>query len=171
MTALNNDIQTSKPTSTEGGFAILWTPFVLIPKQMADEENSDLWLNFLRRRIPRDQQQEVVECKAYSCICLYETRHAGQQHIIPTLLNKSTEKQLDTVVCAIRQNDKLAVVCIKEGKLQLANIYEAATKEQLLFWILNIYTQLQLPDTTPLYIQCGDGTRKLLYSHLNTQEL
>ena len=161
----------SKPTSDGGGFALLWTPFVLVPEQLLDSDNHDLWLNFLRRRIPRDQKIAQRLFSQWRCACLYEVKNDEQQHIIALVLQKAIEKELETVVCAVRQGERVALVCIKDGALQLGNIYEAATKEQLLFWVLTIYKQLQLPDSTPLYIQCGDGTRKLLYSHLDTREL
>ena len=164
-------IEANKPTSQAGGFALLWSAFSLVPKLMYDTENRDMWLNFLRRRIPRDQQVEVCDFPDFHCACLYETKQPERQHIICLLLQKASQHKLEAAIYAIRQADKLAVVCVRDGELQLANIYEAATKEQLLFWILNIYKQLQLPDTTPLYIQCGDGTRKLLFSHLDTREL
>ncbi len=160
-------IEPVKPTSNQGGFDMLWTSFTLVPDNLYDEEQEDLWLNFLKRQIPRDQEIGKEQITSQHCVCLFEKRKNRDSHIIPYLIRLASDK-LQSTVCAIRQADKMAVAVIINSKLQLANIYEAGTKEQMLYWLLRIYEQLNIPKETPLYIQCGEGTKKLLNSHFIT---
>lgn len=138
---------------------------------MWSEENSDLWLNFMRRRIPRDQHILSEPLAGQHCVCAYDDKAHGKAHVIPYLIRLAESKNEPALVCCWRQADRAAIVCIADGKLQLANIYEAATKEQLLYWVLTIYEEHSLAHDVPLYVRCGDTTRKLLYAHVNTNEL
>lgn len=170
-----NDIQeVVKSTGPDaGGFNFIWSVFSVVPEQLLNEENPDLWLNFLRERIPRDQQIAQDPIPEQRCVCLIETRPTTEQrsHVIPFLIRACVRTGLADVVTAIRQGDKLAVAVLKDGHLQLANIYDSSTKEQTLYWLLSIYEQFHLPTGTPLYIQCGVSTRKLMDAHLNTFDL
>ena len=168
--SVNNENTPLNPALTEGG-VLLWTPFTLVPDIMLDENNNDLWLNFLRKKLPREQHILQRHFSEQQCTCLYEQKNNNENHIIPHLIVKAEGKGVATLVCAYRQTDKVAIVCLKEGRLQLANIYEAGTKEQMLYWVLNIYEQMNLSVKTPLYAHCGESTRKLLYSHVETREL
>ncbi|MCQ2335434.1 MAG: DUF3822 family protein [Paludibacteraceae bacterium] len=164
---------------------MLTSAFSLIPQHLYQEENADLWLNFLRPRIPRTQRIVAQSFPEFELVCVYEDGISRHKHVIPTLLTAAsaasagTETNMShtqdnmgaektTALYALRQEDRLAVVCIIHGQLQLANIYEADTKEQALFWLLKIYDQFQLPHTTSLYIQCGDTTFRLLNAHIPT---
>lgn len=155
-----------------GGFDFLWTPFALVPNKLLDEETPDLWLNFLRDRIPHDQIIRREKVAKQGCTCLYEFRPHTEElpHVVPFLV-KECMRHESTCLAAIRQGDRLAVTVITDGKLQLANIYDSSTKEQTLYWILSICEQLALPQATPLYIRCGVSTRKLLNAHLETRDL
>lgn len=162
-------------TCVAGGFPLLWTAFTLVPMALIEDENPDLWLNFLRERVPHDQSFCSIAFEEQHVVCLYETKrkqdsNAFQNHVIPYLLTRACAID-GNMVLAIREGDKLAIVAFKDEKLQIGNILEASTKEQALFWILKTYEQIQLPLETPIYIQCGEGTRRLLQSHLNTQSL
>ena len=153
-------------TCLAGGFPLLWTAFSLVPEALIEDENPDLWLNFLRERVPHAQVISSVPFEPFHLVCLFESKQA-RQHVIPYILTRACERETSDGVFAIRETDRLALVCIQNGQLQLGNIYEASTKEQTLYWILKAYEVLHLSATTPITIQCGEGTRKLLSAHLN----
>lgn len=170
MTQVANSNMNQESTCTAGGFPLLWTAFSLVPTALIEDENPDLWLNFLRDRVPHDQvisSTVLEECKV---VCLFETKGV-QEHVIPYLLTRACACEETDKVFAIREGDRLGVVCFSQNKLLLGNIYDASTKEQALYWILKIYEQLQLRSDVPIYIRCGESTRKLLLAHLNTLEL
>lgn len=180
MTA-NPNISSLESTCSAGGFNFLWTPFSLVPKQLLDEETPDLWLNFLRDRIPHDQQIARVDIPSQGCVCLVELKKGGANtttdsstndvHVIPFLINEAIRyaNGKDSVM-AIRQGERLAMAVIKGGRLQMANIFESSTKEQTLYWILSAYEQVGMAADTPLYIRCGASTRKLMDAHLEVLE-
>jgi len=176
MNSGNTDNSSEKKTTCDaGGFSLLWTAFTLVPDMLLDDENVDLWLNFLRDRVPRDQHVAQVEIPAQRCACIYElsARSEAELHVIPFLIDRAEQLTAvsPTLLTAIRLQDKLAVACLQDGRLQLANIYDSSTKEQTLYWILSIYEQLHLDASIPIYIRCGVSTRKLLFAHLETREL
>lgn len=157
-------------TCHAGGFPLLWTAFSLVPTALIEDENPDLWLNFLREKVPHDQVISSMVFEDCKVVCLYEAND-DQEHVIPYLLTHACAHEEADKVLAVREGDRLGIVCIKENQLQLGNIFEASTKEQALYWILKAYEQLGLKQDTPIYIRCGEGTRKLLQAHLNTQSL
>lgn len=171
--SFDNQIPQESTCPQAGGFPLCYTAFSLVPAGLLEEENCDLWLNFMRERVPHDQhigRYELTDDGGKDIVCLYEER-SGRSHVIPYLLSQNTGKDGKEKVLAIREADHLAVIVYKGGNLQMANIFEAGTKEQTLYWLLKIYEQLQLDPHAPIYIRCGEGTRKLLYAHLNTQPL
>lgn len=156
-------------TCYAGGFPLLWSAFALVPQALIEDENPDLWLNFLRERVPHDQVISSTTFEELGLVCLYEAKKE-REHVIPYILSRACAHEMtDNAVCAIRDSDKLAVVCFINGQLHLGNIYEATTKEQTLYWILKIYEVLQIPASVTLYLQCGEATRKLITSHLHVE--
>jgi len=136
---------------------------------LIEDENPDLWLNFLRDRVPHDQAISSVAFEAYNAICLFEAKKPID-HVIPYLLTRACENDEDKMV-ALREGDKIALVGIKDGLLQIGNIFEASTKEQALYWVLRTYELIQLDPQAPLYLRCGEGTRKLFQAHLNIVQI
>lgn len=170
MTAEQHTPTSESTCSNAGGFSFLWSAFSLVPLALMDEDHRDLWLNFMRDRIPHDQQMQQVEIASQGCVCLYEGRKGQEDrmHVIPYLIDECAKHEA-TAVVAIRQGERLAAAAMKDGKLQMANIFESSTKEQTLYWILSIYEQLELPQETPLYIRCGASTHNLLNAHVETR--
>lgn len=164
----NGNIQES--TCNAGGFPLLWSAFSLVPEALIEDENPDLWLNFLRERVPHDQVISSVTFEDEGVVCLFEAKGA-EEHVIPYLLTRAGAIDAPDKLLAIREGERLAIACYKAGKLQLSNIYEATTKEQALYWILKAHEELSFSKQTPVHIRCGEGTRKLLSSHLEIQEL
>lgn len=162
--------ETRKSTGTTGGFSFGMSAFALVPEQLVDDENRDLWVNFLRDRIPHNQSIESEEFPDQHLLCLTENGK-DLPHAIPYLLHEAERHLSDgesDFVLGIRQDDHLALLCYQHGALQLGNIYEAGTKEQTLYWILKLYEVQRMSMRAPLYIRCGDGTHRLLNTHLNT---
>ena len=170
MTQVANSDMIQESTCPAGGFPLLWTAFSLVPTALIEDENPDLWLNFLRDRVPHDQVISSIVFEEHKVVCLYESK-GKQEHAIPYLISRACAREEANKVFAIREGDRLGIVCFRENKLLLGNIFEASTKEQALYWILKIYEQLELDKSTPIYIRCGDGTRKLLLAHLDAQQL
>ena len=163
------DCLNQESTCNAGGFHLLWNAFALVPQAFIEDENPDLWLNFLRERVPHDQVISAATFEELKLVCLYEEKNE-REHVIPYILSRACAREItDNAVWAIRENDKLAVVCFINGQLHLGNIYEATTKEQTLYWMLKIYEILQIPATVTLYLQCGEATRKLISSHLHVE--
>lgn len=175
MTSAASHMNTQESTCTAGGFPLLWSAFSLVPLALIEDETPDLWLNFLRERVPHDQAISSVTLEEDRLVCLYESKTqadgAAQEHVIPYILTRACEIEDADCALAIREGERLAIVCYKDAQLQLGNIFEASTKEQALYWILKTYEELGLTPTTPLYVRCGEGTRKLLSAHLNTRPL
>lgn len=173
----NTNNQSIESTCSAGGFNFLWTAFSLVPVRLYDEETPDLWINFLRDRIPTDQKIRRVALPSQDCVCLIEEKRNAEnlEHVVPYLIREAERLAVNiadgTIVTAIRLNDRLAVAVLKNGKLQMANIFESSTKEQTLYWLLSAYEQIKLPHTTPLYIRCGTSTRKLMDAHLEVFDL
>lgn len=170
MTQVAHSDMNQESTCHAGGFPLLWTAFSLVPTALIEDENPDLWLNFLRERVPHDQVISSIVLEESKVVCLYESR-GEQEHVIPYLLTHACGREETDKMLAIREGDRLAIVCFQGNQLQLGNIYEASTKEQALYWILKIYEQLELDKSAPIFIQCGEGTRKLLLAHLNVQPI
>lgn len=172
MSNIQNNTSVESTCHDASGFNFIWSAFSLVPEMLLDDESPDLWLNFLRERIPRNQLILSVPIPEQKCVCLVESRPNAEcnNHVIPFLI-KEAIKHEPNCLTALRQGDRLAVAVMQSGRLQLANIYDASTKEQTLYWLLSIYEQLQLDITTPLYVSCGVSTRRLLASHLQTHDL
>lgn len=168
------EINNEKSTCPASGFSLFMTAFALVPQQLIDDENPDLWVNFLRPRVPRTQHIKAEAFPGNRLVCLYEaaaSQEENQQHALCYLLHEAQGHAEKDYVVAVRMDDRLAVVCFRDGQLQLGNIYDAGTKEQTLYWILKIYEVIGLDKTAPIYIRCGDGTMRLLRTHLNANPI
>ena len=167
--AQNAECMIQESTCRAGGFHLLWSAFALVPQALIEDENPDLWINFLREKIPHDQVISSTTFEELKLVCLYEAK-ADREHVIPYILSRACAREItDNAVWALRDSDRLAVVCFMNGQLHLGNIYEATTKEQARYWILKIYEVLQIPATVTLYLQCGEATRNLITSHLHVE--
>ncbi len=117
--------------------------FCLVPEALYQAENNDLWLNFGKERIANTQEIAVAHMAAQACYLLWE-KGQEEKHIIGALLEIDCN---DGVICALHDK-QMAVIVLLHSKLQLANIYTVETKEDILYNLLNIYTQWQLNANT-----------------------
>ncbi len=133
--------------------------FCLVPAMLYQAENPDLWLNFGKEKIASTQEIGVAYIASQDCYLLWEKESdkAATQHIIEGLLNAEAigidiihdQKLLHNngVICLLHKT-KMVVVLLLQGKLQIATMYRIETQEDILYHLLNIYTQWQLDANT-----------------------
>ncbi len=130
------------------GFFSTTAHFCLVPEALYQPENNDLWLNFGKQTIAPTQTIALQHIPAQACYLIWE-KDTAEKHIISALLE--TEAQ-DTIRALVHEN-QLAIVLLLQGKLHLANIYAVETPADILYHLLNIYTQWQLnPNLLPTYL-------------------
>ncbi len=137
--------------------------FCLVPAALYQEENSDLWLNFGKEKIANTQEVAIAYIASQDCYLLWEREAdtaATTKHIIEEILNIETMVisgheesgirsllQPNGVICVL-QGKQMIVVLLLQGKLQIATMYRVDTQEDILYHLLNIYTQWQLDANT-----------------------
>ncbi len=133
--------------------------FCLVPSALYQEENKDLWLHFAKETINTAQDIQVTYITTQDCYLLWakEDTSIAQTHIIEALLNYkhwAIEKEdsnildyINTAICILQEN-KMILVLLLKGKLQIATMYHINTQEDILYHLLNIYTQWQLDANT-----------------------
>ncbi len=130
--------------------------FCLVPESLYQKDNCDLWLNFGKETIASSQEIRVNYIPSQNCYLLWEKDSKAEKHIIEALLTTSTDLSTfpyaNAVICAINEQ-QMIVALILQNKLQIATIYRINTQEDMLYHLLNIYTQWQLDaNTLPTYL-------------------
>ncbi len=134
------------------GFFSTTAHFCLVPEVLYQPENNDLWLNFSKETIAPTQEIAVEHITSQACYLLWE-KDTAEKHIIAALL--ATEAQ--DAILAVLHEKQLVLVLILQGKLQLANVYPVEAQADILYHLLNIYTQWQLnPNALPTYLIGAD---------------
>ncbi len=125
--------------------------FCLVPEALYQKDNRDLWLNFGKETIASSQEIQGTYIPSQCCYLLWEKDGKAEKHIIEALLTTPTSlpafPYTDAVICAINEQ-QMIVVLILQNKLQLATMYRISTQEDILYHLLNIYTQWQLNANT-----------------------
>ncbi len=92
--------------------------------------------------------------------------YAHFDHTVATFLKRKTNKQNAAVSCYIRKNE-MDFIVIKDQKLQQVSSLEINSDEDALYFILNIYEQLELDvNEFPLHIRFKDETNNNLLNLL-----
>ncbi len=137
--------------------------FCLVPAALYQEENRDLWMNLGKEKIASTQEIAVTYIESQDCYLLWEREQetTATQHIIAGLLSTDTVggrvhdgneirsllMQTNGVICVL-QGQQMIVILLLQGKLQIATMYHIETQDDILYHLLNIYTQWQLDANT-----------------------
>lgn len=129
--------------------------YVLIPVEIFKIEEATDFLLFEHKPAPTDavlfnriQKYGLVNVFAIPGN-LYEAIHriftdVAIEHQQTEFLTDFTDIANQNSIYCRERKGMLDVVCIKEGKLQLVNSYEAKTPEDYLYFTLNVYDKLKM---------------------------
>lgn len=167
-------LSTIQSISPQGGGLFSYTPhFCVVPEALYQEENQDLWLNFLEEHIDRNQVINADDIKEEKCVVLHEKESSGhEEHCVALLMRKSQSiTELDKV-CAMVVEKMLCIVLYKNGRLQLANVFSIESIEDILYYLLNVGEQFSKNIRFPIYIANGELlTDKTLSTYLELHHL
>ncbi len=146
--------------------------FCLIPERLYQEENKDLWLNFAREHITPQQQVRSTYVPSQGCYCVYE-ESADKQHVVPFFLQLATERDWQNVLIAARQGKQLVLVLLLQRKVQIAAMREVETKEDILYYMLNLLSQWSKSpkDMTVYTMGIEADTRDFLNEYIELKEI
>ncbi len=166
MTQTQTSYKESISKQLADGFFSTTAHFCLVPEALYQPENNDLWLNFGKETIAPTQTIVVEHITSQSCYLLWE-KDTAEKHIIAALL----ETKAQDAILAVLHEKQLVLVLILQGKLQLANIYPIESQADILYHLLNIYTQWQLnPNTLPTcLIGADEETTAFLNEYISVQ--
>ncbi len=143
---------TEKEFVKHGGLFSLTPHFTLVPEQLYREEDNDLWLNFLREHIPHNQHITAEAIPLYGCVCLYEADEQNRQHAVCHLLELSEQIADVSFAMAYLTEQSMVWIAVKNKQLQHAMVYDIASSTDVLYYMLNALTQLDLQIGTPVYL-------------------
>ncbi len=132
------------------GFFSTTEHFCLVPEQLYQEENKDLWLNFGQETITKQQEINTQYLPQHACYFLWENEQ-NKPHIVPALLN--AEFPTTSHIISTLHQKQITIVLLLQGKIQVATTHPTQTKDDILYHLLNIYTQWKLDtNTLPTYL-------------------
>ncbi len=132
------------------GFFSTTEHFCLVPEQLYQEENKDLWLNFGQETITNQQEINTQYLPQHACYFVWENEYK-KPHIVPTLL----ECEYSTIshIISVVHQQQITIVLLLQGKLHVATTHPIETKDDILYHLLNIYTHWKLDtNTLPTYL-------------------
>jgi len=139
----------------------------LVPQSLFSIDDAKALAHF-QFELAADEELMIDELKHHGLVVLYainkewlsviqkyfdnvKTKHAGS-FVIEYYMNRYKNKPGEHIFANI-WHQKVEIVVIKNGKLQLYNIFDYQTDEDLLYAILNVYEQIPLsPETIPLKV-------------------
>lgn len=143
---------TGKEFVSKDGLFSLTPYFALLPEQLYREEDTDLWVNFLRENIPHNQSIQTEHIPLYGCVCLHEADQQKRPHCLAHLLQTSAQIADITFGMAYVATDCMVWVSVRNKQVQHANVYEVQTATDVLYHILNSLSQLAFPKETCVYL-------------------
>lgn len=154
-----NSFTNTKSTGAAGGFFSTTPCFCLVPEALYREEDQDLWLNFLQENIDKEQHIIADRIEEAHCICLHQIQSRNdtptlpqKTHWIAWLIRKAYQGSESTELLFCHIQDRLLVVLVINGELQLGNVYDAPTQEDVLYYLLAICQQYEL-ETNKVVLQ------------------
>ncbi len=182
MTVKSSTLAKSISTLFADGLFSTTSRFCLVPSALYQEEDQDLWLNFGQEHVTPSQQIIAEEISWQQCICLHETTADNplndttghnKQHAVTAFLHWLDEQCLrEGLICA-KRNTQIVLILLVNGQLQLATLRNVETEEDILYHIMNIFTQWQLPSTTFMVYTTGlnEKERTLLDEYITIQNI
>lgn len=119
--------------------------------KMDIEENKDMLLNY--NLLPQWGAHLVYEADSYlNDFLIKKFPEAEFEHHIFKLFRKNIKKNKDSVYVNLRKN-AIDIIVVKDNNLLITNSYETKTEQDICYFILNIYEQLELDiDIFPLQL-------------------
>lgn len=171
-----------------------------MPKALFHEDEKDLWLNFFSKHV--SLQQEIGEelCEHFDCVCVHIGQG---EHIISQMLSmigsdpsKGAEVTDNETLNAVENavflslghdeestslkveeskslHGRLAAVVIKNGKLMLGNVYNINEQDDVVYYSMQIYENLNMPKHTPAFVDAtiDEQLEKQLNKYIKTHRL